>query len=307
MKVSIIGAGQVGATAGLLIAQQNIADVQLVDVVEGLAKGKAIDISQAAPLLGFDVKVDGSRDLSDTQGSNIIVMTAGLARKPGMSRLDLLQINAGIVKDVLVKVMDVSPDAVIIMVTNPLDVIVRLALEATGRSRFELFGMGGLLDTSRFRYFIKEATGAEHALIDALVVGEHGDGMLPRYHSATVNGRPLIDVIGEEAATQVADKARHGGAEIVSHLKTGSAFYAPAASVMRMVKAILMDTSETISTCMSLDGELNMTEVALSVPAILGKGGVKGFAPLEPTSAEIAAMQLSKTDQNKMLAELSGK
>lgn len=285
-KVTVVGAGQVGATTAFLVALKNLADVVLVDIAEGLPQGKALDMMHARSVEQFDATVVGTNDYKDTANSDIVVVTAGLPRKPGMTRDDLLQANAGIVRAVIPAALEVSPDAIVICVTNPLDVMTYLAWKISGLPNSRIFGMGGVLDSARFAYFIAEATGAPLSEIDALAIGAHGDAMVPMVRHSTVAGKPLTEVLGVDAARDLAERTVFGGAEVVSLLKTGSAFYAPAASVVRMVGAILGDTRETLPTCAYLDGQYGLSDIYMSVPAVLAREGLLDVVELDLDHAE---------------------
>jgi len=292
-KVTIVGAGQVGATAAFVLATRGVADVTLIDVADGLPQGKALDMMHSRSVLRFAPRVGGTNDYADTAGSDVVVITAGVPRRPGMTRDELLSINAGIVGSVISQAVAVSPDAVYICVTNPLDVMTDLAWKLSGLPAARVFGMGGVLDSARFAYFIAEATGASISEVEALVVGAHGDAMVPMPRLSTVAGRPLTDLLPAEEVAEVVRRTVFGGAEVVSLLKTGSAFYAPGASVASMVEAVLSDSGAVLPSCVRLEGEYGISGVHMSVPAVLGREGVRAVPelPLEP--AELAALQAS--------------
>jgi malate dehydrogenase len=288
--VTVVGAGQVGATTAMLIAYKELADVTVIDIAEGLPQGKALDLMHARSVEGFGPSVTGTNDYADTTGSDVVIVTAGLPRKPGMSRDDLLQANSDIVRSVIPAALDASPDAIFICVTNPLDVMTYLAWKVSGLPTSRIFGMGGVLDSARFAYFIAEATGADIREIDALAIGAHGDAMVPLPRHSTVGGRPLTEVVGPAQADALAERTIHGGAEVVALLKTGSAFYAPAASVVSMVEAILDDTRAVLPTCAYLNGEYGLSDIYMSVPAELGRAGLVGIQELELDDAEQQAI-----------------
>jgi malate dehydrogenase len=290
-KVTVVGAGQVGATTAFLLALKDLSDVVLVDIAEGLPQGKALDMMHARSVEGFGATVTGTNDYRDTSGSDIVIVTAGLPRKPGMTRDDLLQANAGIVRSVIPDALEASPDAIVICVTNPLDVMTYLAWKVSGLSTSRIFGMGGVLDSARFAYFIADATGAAVGEIDALAIGAHGDAMVPLVHHSTVSGKPLPDVLTPAEAEALAERTVFGGAEVVALLKTGSAFYAPASSVVRMVEAILNDTGETLPTCAYLDGQYGLEDIYMSVPAALGADGLREVVELDLSKAEADAVR----------------
>lgn len=292
-KVTIVGAGQVGATAALVLLTRGIADVVLVDVAEGLPQGKALDLMHARSVLRFGPRVTGTNDYADTAGSDIVVVTAGVPRRPGMTRDELLAVNAGIVRSVIAPAVAASPDAVFICVTNPLDVMTNLAWKLSGLPAERVFGMGGVLDGARFAYAIAEATGASIGDVDALVVGAHGDAMVPLPRLSTVAGRPVTELLPAEDVEKIVQRTVFGGAEVVSLLKTGSAFYAPGASVASMVEAVLGDTGAVLSSCVLLDGEYGISGLHVNVPAALGRRGVVDIPELQLQPGELAALAAS--------------
>jgi malate dehydrogenase len=273
-KVTVVGAGQVGATAAFILATRGVADVVLVDVAEGLPQGKALDMMHARSVLAFGPVVTGANDYAATAGSDVVVITAGVPRRPGMTRDELLAINAGIVRSVMEQAVAASPEAVFILVTNPLDVMTQLAWTLSGLPSSRVLGMGGVLDSARFAYFIAKETGAAITTIDALVVGAHGDAMVPLPRLSTVAGRPLTELLPAEAVEELVRRTVFGGAEVVALLKTGSAYYAPAASVASMVEAVLSDTREVMPSCVLLEGQYGISGTYMSVPAVIGTGGV---------------------------------
>ena len=273
-KVTVVGAGQVGATTAFVLATRDVADVILIDVAEGLPQGKALDMMHSRSVLKFGPRVSGTNDYADTSGSDVVVVTAGVPRRPGMTRDELLAINSGIVASVITAAVAASPDAVFICVTNPLDVMTDRAWKLSGLPASRVFGMGGVLDSARFAYFIAEATGAQITEVEALVVGAHGDAMVPLPRLSTVAGRPLTDLLPAEEVDEVVRRTVFGGAEVVGLLKTGSAFYAPGASVAAMVEAVLGDTEAILPSCVRLEGEYGISGIHMSVPAVLGRAGV---------------------------------
>ena len=285
-KVTVVGAGQVGATTAMLVALKGLADVTLIDIAEGLPQGKALDMMHARSVERFGPTVTGTNDYRETVGSDVVVVTAGLPRKPGMTREDLLQANSKIVRSVVSDALEASPDTIVICVTNPLDVMTYLAWKVSGLHPSRIFGMGGVLDSARFAYFIAEATGASIDDIDALAMGAHGDAMVPMVRHSTVAGKPLTEVLDAAEARTLAERTVDGGAEVVALLKTGSAFYAPAASIVRMVTAILGDTGQTLPTCAYLDGEYGLSDIYMSVPAVLGREGLLSVVELDLNEAE---------------------
>lgn len=292
-KVTVVGAGQVGATAAFALLTKNIADVVLVDVAEGLPQGKALDMMHSRSVERFGPRVVGTNDYADTAGSDIVVVTAGLPRKPGMTRDDLLAANSAIVRSVFEKAYAASPDAIFICVTNPLDVMVYLARQVTGLPAERIFGMGGVLDSARFAFAISEKLGIPVSDVEALACGAHGDAMVPLPAHTFVAGNRLTDMLPAEEIEALVSRTVFGGAEVVALLKTGSAFYAPAISVVRMVEAILGDSRETLPCCVYLDGPYGVHDVYMSVPATLGCAGVTAIPELELSSADLEALQAS--------------
>jgi malate dehydrogenase len=292
-KVTVIGAGNVGATAAQRIAEAGIADVYIIDVVEGLPQGKALDLAEAAPLQHHDQGVFGTNDYADTTESDVIVVTAGLARQPGMSRDDLLLKNAGIVRSVVTQAVKYSPGAIIIMVTNPLDAMVHVALEASGFPRERVFGMAGVLDAGRFRAFIAQDLGVSASDVSAFVLGGHGDTMVPLPRYSTVAGIPLPELMKPERIEELVTRTRNGGAEVVALLKTGSAFYAPASAVLHMVDSILNDRKRVLPCAVLLRGEYGVDGLVVGVPLVVGAAGVERIIEVALTEPERAALMKS--------------
>ena len=292
-KVSVIGAGNVGATTAHLLALKNLADVTLIDIVDGLAQGKALDMLQSAPVEGFSSQLTGTTDFSAMAGSRLIIITAGLARKPGMSREELLAANANIVGPIVEQAAALAPEACLIVITNPLDVMVALALQRSRFPRHRVMGMAGTLDSARLRAFIAQRLGVSAADVQAMMLGSHGDLMVPIQHSITVGGEPLTKLLSAEEIMRLLDRAKHGGAEIVSLLKQGSAFYAPASGVVEMASAILNDSHRILPVCAGLNGEYGLRDVCIGVPAQLGAEGIERVIELELTSEERAALAAS--------------
>lgn len=288
--VTVVGAGQVGATTAHLLALKGLADVVLIDVVEGLARGKALDMTQSAPIEGWRGSVRGSTDYAAMAGSRLVIVTAGLARKPGMSREDLLAANAQIVGPIAERIAASAPDARIIVVTNPLDVMVALTVQRTGFPRQRVMGMAGVLDSARLRAFVAERLGVAPRDVQAMVLGSHGDLMVPVARSVTVNGQPLAARLSTSEIEQLFARTRDGGAEIVKLLKQGSAFYAPASGVVEMATAILHDTHATLPVCAWLDGEYGLHDVCIGVPVQLGAKGIERVVELELTPQERQAL-----------------
>jgi malate dehydrogenase len=292
-KVTVIGAGNVGATAAQRIAEAGIADVCLIDVVEGLPQGKALDLAEAAPLQHHDQRIIGTNDYADTAGSDVIVVTAGLARQPGMSRDDLLLKNAQIVRSVVTQAVRHSPQSIIVVVTNPLDAMVHVAIEASGFPRERVIGMAGVLDSARFRSFIAQDLGVSSSDVSAFVLGGHGDTMVPLPRYSTVAGIPLPEMMKPERIEELVQRTRNGGAEIVALLKTGSAFYAPASSVLQMVDAILSDRRRVLPCAVLLEGEYGIGGVVVGVPVVVGTGGVERIIEVALTKQEKEALVMS--------------
>jgi malate dehydrogenase len=292
-KVTVVGAGNVGANAALLLLLKDLADVVLIDVADGVAKGKALDMMHMRSNEQFGPTVIGTGSYADTADSDIVVVTAGVPRKPGMTREDLIGVNSGIVRSVLDGALPASPDAIYIFVTNPLDVMTNLAYKLAGLPANRLLGMGGVLDTARFTYAISQATGAQPQQIDALVIGAHGEAMVPVPSQTTVAGQPLAEVVSAAELEQIVHNTVQGGAAVVELLQTGSAFYAPASSIVRMVEAILTDSKAILSTCAHLEGQYDIDDVYMCVPAVLGAKGVEAVVEDELTDGELATLQAS--------------
>lgn len=290
-KVTVVGAGQVGATAAQLLALHNVADVVMIDVAEGMPQGKALDLMHLRSVERFDVNVSGTNDYADTAGSDVVVITAGLPRKPGMTRDDLLAANSAIMRSVIAAAIEASPDAVFVCVTNPLDIMTYLAFKESGLPHQRVLGMGGVLDSARFAFAVAEKTGAPIHEIEALAIGAHGDAMVPMPRFTTVNGVPITELLPAADVAALVERTTFGGAEVVALLKTGSAFYAPAASIVAMVRAILGDTGEVLPSCVYLTGEYGVDDVYLSVPARLGREGVLGVVELPLDDSELDALQ----------------
>ncbi len=305
-RVTVIGAGNVGATTAQRIIETGLADVVLVDIVEGLPQGKALDLAEAAPVVGYDVQVTGTNDYADTAGSKIIVVTSGLARQPGMSRDDLLAKNAGIVGSVVKQAVAVSPDAIIIVVTNPLDAMCHVAMQTSGFPRERVIGMAGVLDSARFRHFIAAELDVSVRDVRAFVLGGHGDTMVPLPRFSTVGGVPITELLPEERIAQLVDRTRNGGAEVVALLKTGSAYYAPAASVVEMVEAILLDRRRILPCAAYLQGEYGIDGLFVGVPVVLGNGGMEQVIEISLTDGEKAELAHSAASVRELVDKLPG-
>jgi len=289
-KVTVVGAGNVGATAAQLIAQSSLADVVLVDVAAELATGKALDMMESAPILGFNSLITGGGSYEPTAGSHVCVVTAGLARKPGMSRDDLLAKNTDIVKDVVSNLVKHSPDTILIIVTNPLDAMCEVARRVSGFPRERVLGMAGVLDAARMRWFIADALNVSVEDVDAFVLGGHGDTMVPLPRYATVNGIPLPQLLAADKIEAINDRTRKGGIEIVNYYKTGSAYYAPGASSYEMVAAILGDKQKILPCAVFLEGEYGLRDLFVGVPCLLGRKGMERVIELELSEEEKAEL-----------------
>jgi len=302
-KVTIVGAGNVGATTASLLLLKDLADVVLIDVADGMAKGKALDLMHMRFNECFESTVLGTGDYADTADSDIVVVTAGVARKPGMTREDLIGINSGIVRNVLESALPLSPDALYLLVTNPLDVMVNLAARVSGLPTNRLFGMGGVLDSARFACAIAQETGISPARIDALVVGAHGEAMLPLPRFSTIDGVLVSELLDAEALARVTRNTVQAGAAVVELLQTGSAFYAPASSIVRMIEAILGIDTAPLSVCAHLDGEYGIHDVYMCVPAHLGATGVIEVVELDFNDTELAQLQNSAAAIKQQLSQ----
>lgn len=292
-KITVVGAGNVGTTTAQLIAEKDLADVALVDIIEGVPQGKALDIQEACPLWNSSARVIGTNRYDDTAGSDIVVITAGLARKPGMSRDDLLLANVNIVRQVAEQVAETSPEAVVMVVTNPMDVMAQLTWRTTGFPSRRVIGMGGVLDSSRMRTFIALETGDSPKDIQAMVLGGHGDQMVPLPSFTTIKGKRIADVLAGPMISNIITRTKNGGAEIVGLLRTGSAYYAPAASVVRMIEAMCNGTDDPLPCSVYLDGEYGIQGVYLGVPVILSLSGKERVVELELTAEERSALSAS--------------
>ena len=303
-KVSVIGAGHVGATATYYIAEKNIADLVMIDIVEGMPQAKGLDFAQSAPLRGYGVKIHGSNDYAEIADSNVVVITAGIPRKPGMDRMDLLKINTEIVKTAARNVAEYAPNATIIVVSNPLDIMCMVALDASGFALKRVFGMAGILDSTRFRYFVAEKLNVAVTDVQAMVLGGHGDTMVPLPRFTTVGGIPITELMGHADIEALVQRTRHGGAEIVKHLKTGSAFYAPAASVAEMVEAVLKNEKRIAPACAYLRGEYGHEAIYLGVPVLIGANGAEKIIELDLTPEERSQLDKSAAAVHKGLKDL---
>ena len=304
-KITVVGAGNVGASAALYAAEAELGDVTLVDIIEGVAKGKALDLLEAGPVRHYDSAIEGSGDIRSVKDSDLIIVTAGLPRKPGMSRTDLLKANADIIRGVAEAIRDHAPKAFVITVTNPLDVMTYLTFRITGFPRERVIGMAGVLDSTRFRTFIAQEVGVSVEEVHAMVLGGHGDTMVPLVRYSTISGIPVEKFIPKARLAEIVQRTRDGGAEIVKLLQTGSAFYAPAASAVQMAEAILRDKKRLLPVAAHLEGEYGFRDIYLGVPAILGSRGLEKIIELELTAEEKASLANSAEEVKKGIADLA--
>ena len=303
-KVTVIGAGNVGATAAQRIAEAGLADVVLIDIVEGLPQGKGLDLAEAAPVVPHDARVIGTNDYADTAGSDVVVVTSGIARKPGMSRDELMATNAGIVRSVVQAAVQHSPNAILVIVTNPLDAMCHVAMQASGFPRERVIGMAGVLDSARFRAFIAMELGVSVEDTHAFVLGGHGDTMVPLPRYSTVAGIPITELMTPERVQALVERTANGGAEIVSLLKTGSAYYAPAAATFEMVESILMDRKRVLPCATYLTGEYGVDGLFVGVPVVLGAGGMERVIEIKLLTDERAAFDRSAGAVRELVGKL---
>ncbi len=306
-KVTVVGAGFVGATTAQRILEKELADVVLVDVVEGLPQGKALDMAESSSVENFDTSIIGTNDYKHTADSDLIVVTAGLVRKPGMSRDDLLYKNAEIVLEIITQASRYSPNARIIMVTNPLDAMTFLAWKKSKFDSYRVMGMAGVLDSARYSFFIASELGVSPKDVRAMVLGGHGDSMVPLPNHSTVNGIPISQLLKPDRIEAINQRTRDGGVEIVNLLKTGSAFYAPSAAVYAMVEAILLDTGRILPCCALLSGQYGIKDLYCGVPVKLGREGVRQIIELKLTKEELASLQKSAREISENIAKLNTK
>jgi malate dehydrogenase len=291
MKITVVGSGFVGQTTAMRLLEKGLGEVCLIDIIEGKPQGLALDLKEAAPVEGYEPLITGTNDYADTAGSDIVVITAGFPRQPGMSRMDLLGKNASIMRDVIGNVVPGSSDAIVIVVSNPLDEMTYLAAEASGFPKQRVFGMAGVLDSARLRFFIAEELGASPADVEAMTLGSHGESMVALPGQATVGGRPLPELVDETTLERLFQRTRDGGAEVVALLKSGSAYYAPSASIVAMVQAIVRDTKETLPVCAWTTGQYGISDVYVGVPAALGRAGVEEIVELDLTDDELRRLR----------------
>jgi malate dehydrogenase len=306
-KITVVGAGNVGATLAHRLADKEIADVVIIDILEGMPQGKALDLLESGPVGGYDCMIKGTNNYADTAGSDIVVITAGLPRKPGMSRDDLLNTNAGIVSACTEQVVKYSPNCMIIVVSNPLDAMCHVALKTSGFPKHRVFGMAGVLDTARMSAFIALELKVSVENISALILGGHGDSMVPLPRYSTVAGIPITDLMTKEQIARLVERTRKGGGEIVNLLKTGSAFYAPSAATVQMIEAILYDKKMILPCAAYLEGEYGIQGLYVGVPVKLGSNGVEEVIQVKLTEDENAALQKSAGDVRELVNILDKK
>ncbi len=304
-KITVVGAGNVGATTAQRIFDKGYSDVVLIDIVDGLPQGKALDIQESGPISSSDAQIIGSNDYKETANSDIVVITSGIARKPGMSRDDLLLTNMKIVSQVVQEIVALSPDSILIPVTNPLDAMAYQAYKISGFPSNRVVGMAGILDTSRFRTFISQELNVSVASISTYVLGGHGDTMVPLIGQTIVGGKPIAELIPEDRLEQIVQRARDGGAEIVNYLKTGSAYYAPSASVVQMIESILFDKNEILPCTAYLQGEYGTSDVYAGVPVVLGQKGVERVVEFKLTENEKDLFEKSVDSVRELISIMS--
>jgi malate dehydrogenase len=310
-KIALVGAGQIGGTLALIAGQKELGDVVLIDVVEGVPQGKALDIAEASPVDGFNAGYTGSNDYADLKGADVVIVTAGIPRKPGMSRDDLIGVNTGIIKTVGEAIKTNCPNAFVIVITNPLDVMVWVMREVSGLPANKVVGMAGVLDSARFRYFLSEEFGVSVQDVTAFVLGGHGDTMVPSVRYSTVAGIPLPDLVKmgwttQEKLDQIVQRTRDGGAEIVKYLKTGSAFYAPAASAIAMAESYLLDQKRVLPCAAQLTGQYGVKDLYVGVPVVLGAGGVERIVEIELSASEKTDFDKSVNAVKELVAVTKG-
>ena len=308
-KVTIVGAGQTGATLAHWLAERGDVDIVLFDIVEGMPQGKALDLLEAMPIIGSDAKITGTNGWEETASSDIVVITSGLPRKPGMSRDDLLKTNAGIVRDVTKAAAAQSPNSILMLLTNPLDAMCHVALHESGFPASRVFGQAGILDTARFRAFLAMETGYSVAEINAYVLGGHGDDMVPLIGSTNVGGVPITNLVPAEKLNAIVERARKGGGEIVALLKTGSAFYAPSAALAQMIDAVINDRKRILPCAVYTgqnEGGYGISDLYLGLPAVIGANGVEKIVPITLTGEEQAALEKSAGSVRELVTALKG-
>jgi malate dehydrogenase len=307
VKITVVGAGFYGSTLVQRIAEGGYADeVVMTDIIEGKPQGLALDMMQSRPIEGFDTRIVGTNGYDETAGSDVAVITAGLPRKPGMSRMDLLEVNAKIVGEVTRNLVDSSPDAVIVVVSNPLDEMTALCAQVSGLPHERVVGQAGMLDTARFKHFVAERLDVSPSQVDAMTLGSHGDTMVPVPSLVTVQGKPLRELLDESEIEQLVQRTRDGGAEIVAFLKTGSAYYAPSSAAEAMVAAVVKDSGELMPVCAWVEGQYGISDVYLGVPARLGRGGVTSIEELPLADDELAALRTAAEAVRAKQADVAG-
>jgi malate dehydrogenase len=303
-KITVVGAGNVGATAAHWAAEKELGDVVLVDIIEGMPQGKALDLMEASPVDGFDSSVTGANGYEETKGSDVVIITSGLARKPGMSREDLLQKNKEIVQSVTEQIVSQSPDCVLIIVSNPLDTMTYLALKASKFPKNRVVGMAGALDAARFRTFIAMALDVSVADTQAILLGGHGDDMVPLPRYSTVSGIPVTELLPQDQIEKIVERTRKAGGEIVALLKSGSAYYSPSLCAVMMAEAILKDKKRIVPSCAYLEGEYGLNDICFGVPVKLGANGIEQIIELQLNAEELAAVKKSAEGVNKSIDNL---
>lgn len=305
-KITVVGAGNVGATTAQRLFEKSYADIVLVDIVEGLPQGKALDILESGPVVGSDAHIIGTNSYDETANSDIIVITSGIARKPGMSRDDLLLTNMKIVSDVVEKTVSKSPDSILVIVTNPLDAMAQQALKVSGFTKEKVVGMAGVLDTARYRSFLAEELNVSVDVVQAYVLGGHGDTMVPTVGPTTVGGIPVADLIPANRLEEIVQRTRDGGAEIVGLLKTGSAYYAPSASIVEMIDSIVLDKKLILPCTAYLEGEYGLDGLYVGVPVKLGRSGIEHVYEFNLTDSELKSLHNSAESVKELLEVMSG-
>ena len=303
-KISVIGGGNVGASCAQYLAEANLGDVMIVDIIEGMPQGKALDLTQAGPIRGYNCNVSGTNKYKDIKGSNLIIMTAGLARKPGMSREDLLNMNASIVKIAAQNIKKYCPKAFVIVVSNPLDIMTYHMRKVTGFPAHRVLGQAGVLDSTRFRAFVAMELGMAPTDVQAMVLGGHGDTMVPLPRYSTIGGIPIKELISAKRIKEISDRTKFGGGEIVKLLKTGSAYYAPAAASVQMARSILLDEKKVIPASAYLTGQYGIKDIYIGVPVVLGAKGVEKIIVLNLTKSELKALKTSAKKYRGVLKEI---
>jgi malate dehydrogenase len=305
MRITVVGSGFVGQATAMRLVQRSLGEVVLIDIIEGLPQGLSLDIRESSPIVGFEPTIVGTNDYADTAGSDVVVITAGFPRQPGMSRMDLLEKNAGIVRNVVEEVAPGSPEAIVVVVTNPLDEMTYLASEVSGYPKERVIGMAGVLDSARLRYFIAEELGVSPLDVEAMTLGSHGESMVPLPRQATVGGRPLTELVDGATLERLYERTRDAGAEIVALLKKGSAYYAPSASIAKMVESIVHNTEELLPVCAWVTGQYGIHDVYVGVPVRLSRSGVSEIVELDLTPEELAALRAAAEGIRAKCADLS--